>query len=157
MMCYIFVMGGVVFLLGKGIVLVFLVVILEVCGLKIMMFKLDFYINVDLGIMSLFQYGEVFVIQDGVEIDLDLGYYECFVCIIMIQNNNFIIGCVYMDVLCKECCGDYLGVIVQVILYIIDEIKWCIIKGVGDVDVVLVEIGGIVGDIELQLFFEVIC
>lgn len=157
MIFLIFVIGGVVFLFGKGIVVVLLVVIFEVCGLKVMMMKFDLYINVDLGIMSLFQYGEVYVIDDGVEIDFDLGYYECFVCICFSCKNLVIIGCIYENVICKECRGDYLGVIVQVILYIIDEICCCIDEVIEGYDVVLVEIGGIVGDIELLLFLEVIC
>lgn len=149
MINYIFVIGGVVLLLGKGIVVVLLVVILEVCGFIVIMLKFDFYINVDLGIMSFIQYGEVFVIDDGVEIDFDFGYYECFICICMIKCNNFIIGWVYEEVLKCECCGDYLGVIIQVIFYIINEIKCCVIEGVEGYDVVIVEVGGIVGDIEL--------
>lgn len=95
--------------------------------------------------------------EDGVEIDLDFGYYECFICIKMIKCNNFIVGCVYVDVLCKECCGDYLGVMIQVIFYIINVIKDCVIVGLEGYDIVIVEVGGIVGDIELLLFMEVIC
>lgn len=162
MIKYVFVIGGVVFFFGKGIVVVFFVVIFELCGLKVIFFKFDFYINVDFGMMSLFQYGEVFVMEDGVEIDFDFGYYECFISMKMCKVNNFMIGQIYELVICKECCGDYFGKIVQVILYIMNEIQVFIECGVvlvicGELDVVIVEIGGMVGDIELLLFFEVVC
>lgn len=149
---YIFVTGGVVSSLGKGIASASLAAILEARGLKITMLKLDPYINVDPGTMSPFQHGEVFVTQDGAETDLDLGHYERFVRTTMTQNNNFTTGRVYMDVLRKERRGDYLGATVQVIPHITDEIKRRIIKGAGDADVALVEIGGTVGDIESQPF-----
>ncbi len=153
---YIFVTGGVVSSLGKGIASASLAAILEARGLKITMLKLDPYINVDPGTMSPFQHGEVFVTQDGAETDLDLGHYERFVRTTMTQNNNFTTGRVYMDVLRKERRGDYLGATVQVIPHITDEIKRRIIKGAGDADVALVEIGGTVGDIESQPFLEAI-
>lgn len=125
---YIFVTGGVVSSLGKGIASASLAAILEARGLKITMLKLDPYINVDPGTMSPFQHGEVFVTQDGAETDLDLGHYERFVRTTMTQNNNFTTGRVYMDVLRKERRGDYLGATVQVIPHITDEIKRRIIK-----------------------------
>ena len=153
---YIFVTGGVVSSLGKGIASASLAAILEARGLKVTMLKLDPYINVDPGTMSPFQHGEVFVTHDGAETDLDLGHYERFVNATMSQNNNFTTGRVYADVLRKERRGDYLGATIQVIPHITDEIKSRIIKGAGDADVALVEIGGTVGDIESQPFLEAI-
>ena len=153
---YIFVTGGVVSSLGKGIASASLAAILEARGLKVTMLKLDPYINVDPGTMSPFQHGEVFVTHDGAETDLDLGHYERFIRTRMTQNNNFTTGRVYEDVLRKERRGDYLGATIQVIPHITDEIKRRVIKGAGDADVALVEIGGTVGDIESQPFLEAI-
>lgn len=153
---YIFVTGGVVSSLGKGIASASLAAILEARGLKVTLLKLDPYINVDPGTMSPFQHGEVFVTDDGAETDLDLGHYERFVRTTMSQNNNFTTGRVYADVLRKERRGDYLGATIQVIPHITDEIKYRIIKGAGDADIAMVEIGGTVGDIESQPFLEAI-
>ena len=151
---YIFVTGGVVSSLGKGIASASLAAILEARGLKVTMLKLDPYINVDPGTMSPFQHGEVFVTQDGAETDLDLGHYERFIRTTMTQDNNFTTGRVYEHVLRKERRGDYLGATIQVIPHITDEIKRRVIKGAGDADVAMVEIGGTVGDIESQPFLE---
>ena len=153
---YIFVTGGVVSSLGKGIAAASLAAILEARGLNVTIMKLDPYINVDPGTMSPIQHGEVFVTEDGAETDLDLGHYERFIRTKMSRRNNFTTGRVYMDVLRKERRGDYLGATVQVIPHITDEIKRRIIKGAGDADVALVEIGGTVGDIESQPFLEAI-
>ncbi|MBP8185354.1 MAG: CTP synthase, partial [Pseudomonas sp.] len=153
---FIFVTGGVVSSLGKGIASASLAAILEARGLKVTMLKLDPYINVDPGTMSPFQHGEVFVTHDGAETDLDLGHYERFIRTTMTQNNNFTTGRVYEHVLRKERRGDYLGATIQVIPHITDEIKRRIIKGAGDADVAMVEIGGTVGDIESQPFLEAI-
>jgi CTP synthase len=153
---YIFVTGGVVSSLGKGIASASLAAILEARGLKVTMLKLDPYINVDPGTMSPFQHGEVFVTHDGAETDLDLGHYERFVSATMSRANNFTTGRVYEEVLRKERRGDYLGATIQVIPHITDEIKSRIIKGAGDADVAMVEIGGTVGDIESQPFLEAI-
>ncbi|WP_257292704.1 CTP synthase, partial [Endozoicomonas sp. ONNA1] len=153
---YIFVTGGVVSSLGKGIASASLAAILEARGLKVTMLKLDPYINVDPGTMSPFQHGEVFVTEDGAETDLDLGHYERFVRTTMKQGNNFTTGRVYQDVLRKERRGDYLGGTVQVIPHITDEIKRRVVQGAGDVDIAMVEIGGTVGDIESQPFLEAI-
>ena len=153
---YIFVTGGVVSSLGKGIASASLAAILEARGLKVTMLKLDPYINVDPGTMSPFQHGEVFVTEDGAETDLDLGHYERFVRTTMRQGNNFTSGRIYEHVLKKERRGDYLGGTVQVIPHITDEIKRRIIAGAGDADVALVEIGGTVGDIESQPFLEAV-
>ena len=151
---YIFVTGGVVSSLGKGIASASLAAILEARGLKVTMLKLDPYINVDPGTMSPFQHGEVFVTHDGAETDLDLGHYERFIRTTMTQDNNFTTGRVYEHVLRKERRGDYLGATIQVIPHITDEIKRRVIKGAGDADVAMVEIGGTVGDIESQPFLE---
>ena len=153
---YIFVTGGVVSSLGKGIASASLAAILAARGLKVTQLKLDPYINVDPGTMSPFQHGEVFVTHDGAETDLDLGHYERFVNTTMTQNNNFTTGRVYEEVLRRERRGDYLGATIQVIPHITDEIKRRIIKGAGDADVAMVEIGGTVGDIESQPFLEAI-
>lgn len=153
---YIFVTGGVVSSLGKGIASASLAAILEARGLKVTMLKLDPYINVDPGTMSPFQHGEVFVTEDGAETDLDLGHYERFIRTTMKKGNNFTSGRIYQDVLRKERRGDYLGGTVQVIPHITDEIKQRVVKGVGDADIALVEIGGTVGDIESQPFLEAI-
>jgi CTP synthase len=153
---YIFVTGGVVSSLGKGITSASLGAILEAHGLKVSFIKLDPYINVDPGTMSPFQHGEVFVTADGAETDLDLGHYERFVRTQMSQRNNFTTGRVYADVIRKERRGDYLGATVQVIPHITDEIKLKIREGAGGVDVALVEVGGTVGDIESLPFLEAI-
>src|SRR3990167_5012930 len=153
---YIFVTGGVVSSLGKGLTSASLGSILEACGLKVTLLKLDPYINVDPGTMSPFQHGEVFVTEDGAETDLDLGHYERFVRMKMSKNNNFTTGQIYANVIRKERRGDYLGGTVQVIPHVTDEIKRSIIEGAGNADVTLVEIGGTVGDIESLPFLEAI-
>jgi CTP synthase len=153
---YIFVTGGVVSSLGKGIASASLAAILEARGLKVTIMKLDPYINVDPGTMSPFQHGEVFVTEDGAETDLDLGHYERFIRTKMTRRNNFTTGRVYETVLRKERRGDYLGGTVQVIPHITDEIKRRILEGGRDVDIALVEIGGTVGDIESQPFLEAV-
>ncbi|MCX2779873.1 CTP synthase [Microbulbifer thermotolerans] len=151
---YIFVTGGVVSSLGKGIASASLAAILEARGLKVTILKLDPYINVDPGTMSPFQHGEVYVTEDGAETDLDLGHYERFIRTRMSKRNNFTTGRVYETVLRKERRGDYLGGTVQVIPHITDEIKRRVVEGGRDVDVAIVEIGGTVGDIESQPFLE---
>jgi CTP synthase len=153
---FVFVTGGVVSSLGKGIASASLGAILEARGLKIAMVKLDPYINVDPGTMSPFQHGEVFVTQDGTETDLDLGHYERFVRTTTGRNSNFTTGRIYERVIAKERRGDYLGATVQVIPHITDEIKRSIRLGAGDADVCMVEIGGTVGDIESLPFLEAI-
>ncbi len=153
---YIFVTGGVVSSLGKGIASASLAAVLEARGLKVTILKLDPYINVDPGTMSPFQHGEVFVTEDGAETDLDLGHYERFVRAKMTRNSNFTTGRVYETVLRKERRGDYLGGTVQVIPHITDEIKRRIHSGAKDADIALVEIGGTVGDIESQPFLEAV-
>ncbi len=153
---FIFVTGGVVSSLGKGIASASLAAILEARGLKVTMLKLDPYINVDPGTMSPFQHGEVFVTEDGAETDLDLGHYERFIRTTMTRKNNFTTGRIYMDVLAKERQGDYLGGTVQVIPHITDEIKNRVKEGAKGYDVALVEIGGTVGDIESLPFLEAI-
>lgn len=153
---YIFITGGVVSSLGKGITSASLSAILEARGLKVTLLKLDPYINVDPGTMSPFQHGEVFVTEDGAETDLDLGHYERFSRTTMTQKNNFTTGRVYEEVLKRERRGDYLGATIQVIPHITDEIKRRVIEGAGDADVALVEIGGTVGDIESQPFLEAV-
>ncbi len=153
---YVFVTGGVVSALGKGIASASLGAILEARGLKVTLIKLDPYINVDPGTMSPFQHGEVFVTHDGAETDLDLGHYERFVRTTVGKANNFTTGRVYENVIRKERRGDYLGATVQVIPHITDEIKRCIIDGAHGADIALVEIGGTVGDIESLPFLETI-
>jgi CTP synthase len=153
---FVFVTGGVVSSLGKGIASASLGAILEARGLKISMVKLDPYINVDPGTMSPFQHGEVFVTADGTEADLDLGHYERFVRMTTGRNSNFTTGRIYERVIAKERRGDYLGATVQVIPHITDEIKYRIRMGAGDADVCMVEIGGTVGDIESLPFLEAI-
>ena len=153
---YIFITGGVVSSLGKGITSASLAAILEARRLKITLLKLDPYINVDPGTMSPFQHGEVFVTEDGAETDLDLGHYERFSRATMSQKNNFTTGRIYESVLKRERRGDYLGATIQVIPHITDEIKRRIVEGAGEVDVALVEIGGTVGDIESQPFLEAV-
>ncbi len=151
---FIFVTGGVVSSLGKGIASASLGAILEARGLNVTVLKLDPYINVDPGTMSPFQHGEVFVTEDGAETDLDLGHYERFLRSKMGKRNNFTTGRVYETVLRKERRGDYLGGTVQVIPHITDEIKRRVMLGAGDADIAIVEIGGTVGDIEGLPFFE---
>ena len=153
---FIFITGGVVSSLGKGICASSLATILEARGLKITMTKLDPYINVDPGTMSPFQHGEVYVTNDGAETDLDLGHYERFSNSVMSKANNFTTGQIYETVIKKERRGDYLGGTVQVIPHITDEIKSNIIKSAEGVDVALIEIGGTVGDIESLPFLEAI-
>lgn len=153
---FIFVTGGVVSSLGKGISAASLAALLEARGLKVTMLKLDPYINVDPGTMSPYQHGEVFVTHDGAETDLDLGHYERFVRIQTSQSNNFTTGRVYETVIANERRGDYLGATVQVIPHITEEIKRRIMIGAGDADIAMVEIGGTVGDIESLPFLEAI-
>jgi CTP synthase len=153
---FIFVTGGVVSSLGKGIAAASLAAILESRGIKVSMVKLDPYLNVDPGTMSPFQHGEVFVTEDGAETDLDLGHYERFLTAKMSKRNNFTTGQIYESVLRKERRGDYLGGTVQVIPHITDEIKLFIRRGAGDAEVCLVEVGGTVGDIESLPFLEAI-
>ena len=156
MTSYVFITGGVVSSLGKGITSACLGAILESRGLSISMIKLDPYINVDPGTMSPFQHGEVFVTEDGSETDLDLGHYDRFIRTTTGRNSNFTTGRIYETVIAKERRGDYLGATVQVIPHITDEIKESIRRGAGDADVCLVEIGGTVGDIESLPFLEAI-
>jgi CTP synthase len=153
---YIFVTGGVVSSLGKGVASASLAAILEASGLEVTMIKLDPYINVDPGTMSPFQHGEVYVTDDGAETDLDLGHYERFIRTRMGKRNNFTTGRIYSNVIAKERRGDYLGATVQVIPHITDEIKRCIRAGAEGYDIALIEIGGTVGDIESLPFLEAI-
>jgi len=153
---YVFVTGGVVSSLGKGIAAASLAALLETRGIKVTMLKLDPYINVDPGTMSPFQHGEVFVTEDGAETDLDLGHYERFISTKMTRRNNFTTGQIYESVIRKERRGDYLGGTVQVIPHITDEIKLHIQAGTGDAQVAIIEIGGTVGDIESLPFLEAI-
>ena len=153
---YIFVTGGVVSSLGKGIAAASLAAILEARGLSVTLIKLDPYINVDPGTMSPVQHGEVFVTQDGAETDLDLGHYERFVRTMMTKRNNFTTGKIYDSVIKKERRGDYLGATVQVIPHITNEIKQRIVSGADGFDIAMVEIGGTVGDIESLPFLEAI-
>jgi CTP synthase len=153
---YVFVTGGVVSSLGKGITSASLGAILEARGLTVSMIKLDPYLNVDPGTMSPFQHGEVFVTDDGTEADLDLGHYERFVHTTTGRHSNFTTGRIYGSVIAKERRGDYLGATVQVIPHVTDEIKSSIQLGAGDADVCIVEIGGTVGDIESLPFIEAI-
>jgi CTP synthase len=153
---FIFITGGVVSSLGKGIASASLGAILEARGLKVTMIKLDPYINVDPGTMSPFQHGEVFVTDDGAETDLDLGHYERFVRTTTGKRNNFTTGQVYESVIRKERHGDYLGGTVQVIPHVTDEIKRRVMDGAGSADIAMVEIGGTVGDIESLPFLEAI-
>jgi CTP synthase len=153
---FVFVTGGVVSSLGKGIAAASLGAILESRGIKVTHLKLDPYINVDPGTMSPFQHGEVFVTEDGAETDLDLGHYERFTSAKMARRNNFTTGQVYDTVLKKERRGEYLGKTVQVIPHITDEIKDKIKAGAEGADVAIVEVGGTVGDIESLPFLEAI-
>ncbi len=151
---FIFVTGGVVSSLGKGITSASLATLLEARGLKVTLIKMDPYINGDPGTMSPYQHGEVFVTADGAETDLDLGHYERFIRTRLNRRNSFTTGRVYQDVLDKERRGEYLGATVQVIPHITDEIKLKIREGAGDADVAIVEIGGTAGDIESLPFLE---
>ncbi len=157
---FVFITGGVVSSLGKGITSSSLAAILEARGLKVTLLKLDPYINIDPGTMSPFQHGEVYVTEDGAETDLDLGHYERFTRAVMRKSNNFTTGKVYQSVIEKERRGDYLGGTVQVIPHITDEIKRRVLEGARDAegkyDVVMVEVGGTVGDIESLPFVEAI-
>jgi CTP synthase len=153
---FVFVTGGVVSSLGKGIAAASLAAILASRGIRVTNLKLDPYINVDPGTMSPFQHGEVFVTEDGAETDLDLGHYERFVDVKMGKRNNFTTGQIYESVIRKERRGDYLGGTVQVIPHITDEIKSWIVSGAGDAEVCVVEVGGTVGDIESLPFLEAI-
>jgi CTP synthase len=148
MTSYVFITGGVVSSLGKGITSACLGALLEARGLSVSMIKLDPYLNVDPGTMSPFQHGEVFVTDDGTETDLDLGHYERFVRTTTGRNSNFTAGRIYESVIAKERRGDYLGATVQVIPHVTDEIRASIERGAGDADICLVEVGGTVGDIE---------
>ncbi len=153
---FVFVTGGVVSSLGKGIAAASLAAILTSRGVRVTNLKLDPYINVDPGTMSPFQHGEVFVTDDGAETDLDLGHYERFTDVRMGKRNNFTTGQIYESVIRKERRGDYLGGTVQVIPHITDEIKQWIVAGAGDAEVAMVEVGGTVGDIESLPFLEAI-
>ena len=153
---FVFVTGGVVSSLGKGIASASLAAILESRGLKVTLIKLDPYLNVDPGTMSPFQHGEVFVTDDGAETDLDLGHYERFITTRMKRSNNFTTGQIYKSVLEKERRGDYLGKTVQVIPHVTNEIQLYIQRGAADVDLAIVEIGGTVGDIESLPFLEAV-
>ena len=153
---YVFITGGVVSSLGKGIASSCLAALLEAHGLRVTLVKLDPYINVDPGTMNPFEHGEVYVTRDGAETDLDLGHYERFVRAPMGRNNNFTTGQIYESVIRRERRGDYLGSTVQVIPHITDEIKSCIVSSAEGSDVAMVEIGGTVGDIESLPFLEAI-
>jgi CTP synthase len=153
---YIFVTGGVLSSLGKGLASASIGALLESRGLTVTIQKLDPYINVDPGTMNPFQHGEVFVTDDGTETDLDLGHYERFTHAKLGKDNNFTTGKIYHSVITKERQGEYLGGTVQVIPHITDEIKDSIRKASNDVDVVIVEIGGTIGDIESLPFLEAI-
>src|ERR1700745_985462 len=153
---YIFVTGGVVSSLGKGLAAASIGCLLESRGMKVNIMKFDPYLNVDPGTMSPFQHGEVFVTDDGAETDLDLGHYERFTHAKLSRDNNWTTGRIYETIIGKERRGDYLGKTVQVIPHVTDEIKATIKKVSEGVDVVIVEIGGTVGDIELVPFLEAI-
>src|SRR5574342_1274813 len=153
---FIFVTGGVLSSLGKGIAAASIGCLLESRGLKVNLQKFDPYLNVDPGTMSPFQHGEVFVTDDGAETDLDLGHYERYCNVTASQKNNYTSGRIYYNVITKERRGDYLGGTVQVVPHITDEIKRAIIDLADDEDVVIVEIGGTIGDIESLPFLEAI-
>ena len=153
---YIFVTGGVVSSLGKGIAAAGLAAVLEARGLKVTLLKLDPYLNLDPGTMSPYQHGEVFVTADGAETDLDLGHYERFIHTKMSKKNNYTAGQIYASVLKKERKGEYLGKTVQVIPHITDEIKQVIYQTGTQAELVIIEIGGTVGDIESLPFLEAI-
>src|SRR3954469_8677692 len=151
---FIFVTGGVVSSLGKGIAAATIGALLESRGLRVTLQKLDPYLNVDPGTMSPFQHGEVFVTDDGAETDLDLGHYERFTHAALTQANNLTSGRIYESIIARERRGDYLGKTVQVIPHVTNEIKASARKVAGDADVVIVEIGGTIGDIESLPFVE---
>src|SRR5579884_2249296 len=153
---YVFVTGGVVSSLGKGLAAASIGCLLESRGLKVNLMKFDPYLNVDPGTMSPFQHGEVFVTDDGAETDLDLGHYERFTHAKLLRDNNWTTGRIYEQIITKERRGDYLGKTVQVIPHVTNEIKAAMKKVAQEVDVVLVEIGGTVGDIESLPFLEAI-
>ena len=153
---FIFVTGGVVSSIGKGLAAASLGALLEARGLRVTIQKLDPYINVDPGTMSPFQHGEVFVTDDGAETDLDLGHYERYTSSKLSKKSNFTTGQVYFSVIEKERRGDYLGGTVQVIPHITDEIKHNILENAKGTDIAIVEIGGTVGDIESLPFLEAI-
>ena len=153
---HIFVTGGVVSSLGKGIAAASLAAILEARGLKVTLLKLDPYTNVDPGTMNPFQHGEVYVTDDGAETDLDMGHYERYTDAVMAQVNNYTSGRIYYSVITKERRGEYLGGTVQVIPHITDEIKAAVLQLDGSVDIAIIEIGGTIGDIESLPFLEAI-
>ena len=153
---YIFVTGGVVSSLGKGLAAASIGCLMESRGLKVNLMKFDPYLNVDPGTMSPFQHGEVFVTDDGAETDLDLGHYERFTHAKLSRDNNWTTGRLYEQIIAKERRGDYLGKTVQVIPHVTNEIKAAMKKVAQDVDVCLIEIGGTVGDIESLPFIEAI-
>src|ERR1700675_1599616 len=153
---YIFVTGGVVSSLGKGVAAASIGCLLESRGLRVTLQKCDPYLNVDPGTMSPFQHGEVYVTDDGAETDLDLGHYERFTSAKMTRRNNYTTGRIYNSVIQKERRGEYLGKTVQVIPHITDEIKAVIREAAGEADIVIVEVGGTVGDIESLPFLEAI-
>ncbi len=153
---YIFVTGGVVSSLGKGLASASMAALLEARGLKVTLLKFDPYLNVDPGTMSPFQHGEVFVTDDGAETDLDLGHYERFTRTRMLRDNNVTAGRIYETIITKERRGDYLGKTVQVIPHVTNEIKAAVRKVSTEVDIVIVEVGGTVGDIESLPFLEAI-
>src|ERR1700712_1850894 len=153
---FVFVTGGVVSSIGKGLSSASLGALLEARGLRVTLMKLDPYINVDPGTMSPYQHGEVFVTDDGAETDLDLGHYERFTTARMTRSNNFTTGRIYEAVISKERRGEYLGATVQVIPHITDEIKARIHEATKGVDIAIVEIGGTAGDIESLPFLEAV-
>src|SRR5215467_4088308 len=153
---YVFVTGGVVSSIGKGLASASIGALLEARGLKVTHVKLDPYINVDPGTMSPYQHGEVFVTDDGAETDLDLGHYERFTSARMMRQNNFTTGRIYESVISKERRGEYLGATVQVIPHITDEIKVRVRDATDGVDVAIIEIGGTAGDIESLPFLEAV-
>ena len=153
---YIFITGGVVSSLGKGLASAALGALLQSRGYSVRLRKLDPYLNVDPGTMSPYQHGEVFVTDDGAETDLDLGHYERFTGVPASQSDNITTGRIYQSIIAKERRGDYLGGTVQVIPHVTDAIKTFVVTGNEDIDFVLVEIGGTVGDIEALPFFEAI-
>ena len=153
---FIFVTGGVVSSLGKGLASASIGNLLESRGLKITFLKLDPYINVDPGTMNPYQHGEVYVTEDGAETDLDLGHYERYTSLTLTKENNYTTGRIYHSVITKERRGDYLGGTVQVVPHVTDEIKQCIMRISQGMDVTIVEIGGTVGDIESLPFLEAI-
>src|SRR5512143_3175691 len=153
---FVFVTGGVVSSVGKGLTSACIGALMEARGLRVTHMKLDPYINVDPGTMSPYQHGEVYVTDDGAEPDLDLGHYERYTSAVMSQRNNFTSGRIYFNVISKERRGDYLGGTVQVVPHVTDEIKRAITDLATDEDVVIVEIGGTIGDIESLPFLEAI-